>query len=503
MRGKVWLVGAGPGDPALITIRGRDVLASAEVVLHDALSHPVLLELCPRAEIRDVGKRYGQPSPTQESITEQLVALAREGRRVVRLKGGDPLLFARGAEEALALAAAGVPFEIVPGIASPVAASAYAGISLTHRGLSSSVTFITGSDRDAVEWSPAAWERLATATDTICVLMGLRRLEAISEALIRGGRRPATPAAMVQWGARPEQRVVTATLGTIAEAVRGARLKSPAILFVGEVVGLRSELAWYDRQPLIGRRILVPRPLRQARETAAAVRLRGAEPVVFPVIEILEAPDPTAFSRAVRELSRYEWVVFTSVNGVSATFAELDRQGRDCRAFGTARVAAIGPRTAAALRDGGIAADRVADEYIAESLVEALLDGGPPARVLLLRAAEAREVLPERLRAAGTEVEVVAAYETRPVDAVRRAELRRVLEQCGVDTVLLTSASIAKSFAAALGPAPLAAPPFFASIGPATSAAARAAGLQVGVEALTYTVDGLLDALEGGARGSG
>ncbi len=496
MRGKVWLVGAGPGDPGLITVRGREVLEAAEVVLHDALSHPALLELCPGAEIHDVGKRYDQPSASQERINAELVAFARQGRRVVRLKGGDPLLFARGAEEALALAAAGVPFEIVPGIASPVAASAYAGISLTHRGLSSSVTFITGSDREAREWSPEAWERLATATDTICVLMGVRRLEPITAALVRGGRSPETPAAMVQWGARAEQRVVTATLGTIAAAVRAAGLGSPAILFVGDVVGLRDGLAWYDRQPLFGRRILVPRPRSQAAETVAAIRARGAEPVVFPVVELTPPPAPEAFAAAVAGLHHHDWVVFTSANGVTATFAELERQRRDARAFGGARVAAIGPRTAAALERRGIVADRIADAYVAESLADALLEGGPPGRVLLLRAAEAREVLPERLLAAGCRVDVVAAYETRPIGDAAQAELRALVAAGRVDTVLLTSGSIARAFAAALGPVRLEHPPLIASIGPVTSAAARAAGLEVGVEAAVYTVEGLLDALE-------
>ncbi len=496
MRGKVWLVGAGPGDPELITVRGRAVLEAAEVVLHDALSHPALLELCPGAEIHDVGKRYDRPSASQDRINAELVAFARAGRRVVRLKGGDPLLFARGAEEALALAAAGVPFEIVPGIASPVAASAYAGISLTHRGLSSSVTFITGSDREAREWSPEAWERLATATDTICVLMGVRRLEPITAALIRGGRGPDTPAAMVQWGARAEQRVVTATLGTIAAAVRAAGLGSPAILFVGDVVGLRDALAWYDRQPLFGRRILVPRPRSQAAETVAALRARGAEPIVFPLVEITPPPAPEPFAAAVAGLHRHDWVVFTSANGVAATFAELERQRRDARAFGGAKVAAIGPRTAAALERRGIVADRIADAYVAEALADALLEGEPPGRVLLLRAAEAREVLPERLRAAGCRVDAVVAYETRPLGDAARAELRALVAAGRVDTVLLTSGSIARAFAAALGSPPPTPSPLVASIGPVTSAAARAAGLEVAVEAAVYTVEGLLDALE-------
>jgi uroporphyrinogen III methyltransferase/synthase len=259
MSGKVWLVGAGPGDPGLITVRGLRALSRADVVLHDALAHPALLDACAGAELRNVGKRYGEPSSKQDEINLQLIELARAGKRVVRLMGGDPFMFARGSEEAIALARAGVPFEIVPGVSSPVAASAYAGIPLTHREVSSSVTFITGSDRAGKEWSPEAWRKLATATDTICVLMGMWRLEAITSAIIEGGRDPRTPAAVVQWGARPEQRVVTGTLATIAERTRQEGLTNPAVIIVGHVVNLREEVRWYDAWPLFGKRVLVPR----------------------------------------------------------------------------------------------------------------------------------------------------------------------------------------------------------------------------------------------------
>jgi uroporphyrinogen III methyltransferase/synthase len=241
---KVWLVGAGAGEPGLITVRGLEVLRDAEVVLHDALSHPALLLECPGAEIRNVGKRAGERSPPQGSINRQLIELAGQGKRVVRLKGGDSFLFARGAEEASALAKAGIPFEIVPGVSSPVAASAYSGISFTHRDWSSSVTFITGSDRAGVKWSPDSWKKLATATDTICVLMGMRRIEEITQALIDGGRASDTPAAVIQWGARPEQRVAVATLSKIARVSRAQGLVNPAVIVVGQVVTLRETLAW-------------------------------------------------------------------------------------------------------------------------------------------------------------------------------------------------------------------------------------------------------------------
>lgn len=498
--GKVWLVGAGPGDPGLITWRGVRILQSAEVVLHDALSHPALLELCPQAEIVDVGKRFGQPSAAQPAITSRLIELARAGKRVVRLKGGDPLLFARGAEEALALAEAHVPFEIVPGIPSPMAASAYAGISLTHRDLSSSVTLITGSDREGREWSPEAWRKLATATGTICVLMGMRRIEAITQAIIDGGRSPSTPAAVVQWAARPQQRVVEGTLSDIAQLVRAAEVTNPAIIIVGDVVGLRESMAWFDRRPLFGKRILVPRAAAQARETAWAIRERSAEPVLSPAIAIHPAPDVERLRRAAREVGSYDWVLFTSSNGVERFFDVLDELELDGRAFSAARIAVIGPKTAAALRARGLRADVMAPEYVAESLVETLLDTRaerPLGRVLLARARVARDVLPERLRAAGAEVDVVAAYETHPVtgpEAARLAELARD----AVDVVLLTSSSMVSSLVAALGAEAARLPErvTVVCIGPVTAQTARDLGLRVDVTAERYTVDGALDALE-------
>lgn len=498
--GKVWLVGAGPGDPELITWRGMRILQSCEVVLHDALSHPALLDLCPQAEIVDVGKRFGQPSAPQPEITRRLIELARAGKRVVRLKGGDPLLFARGAEEALALAEAGIPFEIVPGIASPVAASAYAGISLTHRDLSSSVTFITGSDREGREWSPEAWRKLATATGTICVLMGMRRIEPITQAIIDGGRDAATPAVVVQWAAHPRQRVVEGTLGDIAARVRQEQVTNPAVIIVGDVVSLRRQMAWFDTQPLFGQRILVPRPVHQAQETARAIRDRAAEPLLAPAIEIGPPPDPERLRRAVREAGSYDWVVFTSVNGVEQFFRALEEEKLDARVFGSARLAVIGPRTERALRARGLLADRVAPEYVAEALVDSLLEvhqREPFGRVLLARAKVARDVIPDRLRALGVEVDVVAAYETQPVSGAQAERLAELLRG-SVDVVLLTSSSMVQSLVAALGAdaTEALAKVVVACIGPVTTDTARALGLRVDVVAESYTVDGLLGALE-------
>ncbi|HLV67253.1 MAG TPA: uroporphyrinogen-III C-methyltransferase [Polyangiaceae bacterium] len=496
--GKVWLVGAGPGDPGLITVRGLEVLRRAEVVLIDALVHPALLDHCPSAEIRNVGKRYGQESTPQDTINQQLIALGRAGKRVVRLKGGDPLMFARGGEEALALAAAGVPFEIVPGVSSPVAASAYAGIPLTHRDLSSSVTFITGSDRAGVEWSPEAWKKLSTATDTICVLMGMRRIEEITRAILDGGRSPSTPVAVIHWGARSQQRVAVAPLGEIAEVARARGLKNPAVIVVGDVVALRERIAWFDRQPLFGKRLALFRPEEQARQTAHAVRERGAEPLLFPLIAIADPPDRSALEAAIRELPSYGWVLFTSANGVTRFFAALGAAGRDARALGAARVGVIGPKTGAALAPFGIHPDVTAEEFVGEGLARALLAAGPPSRVLVPRALVAREALPEVLRAHGFTVDVVPAYETRSAGPAVRERLRAAIDAGEIDAALFTSSSTVTETVRELGDdaASLLGRVVVASIGPITTQTLERFGIHVDVSAERYTVDGALDALE-------
>jgi uroporphyrinogen III methyltransferase/synthase len=496
---KVSLVGAGPGDPGLITVRGLELLQAAEVVLTDALAHPALLDACPNAEVHHVGKRYGEESASQEAINLELVRLGRSGRRVVRLKGGDPLLFARGGEEAQALAEAGIPFEIVPGISSPVGASAYAGIPLTHRELSKSVTFITGSDRADKEWSPEAWKQLATATDTICVLMGMRRIAEITRAILEGGRDPSTPAAVIQWGTRPEQRVLTAKLSDIAAKVSEAGIKNPAVIVVGDVVSLRETVSWYDQTPLFGKRLLLPRPEAQARATARAIRERGAEPLVVPVIEIVAPPDPEPLERAIRELAEYAWVLFTSANGVERFFSALARQRRDARAFAGARVAAIGPKTAAAIERYGIVPDLVAKEFVGEGLASALLEAGDSrGRVLLARALVARDALPDALRRAGFSIDVVPVYETRAVSEPAQAALRQLVTTGKTDAILFTSSSTVTETLSALGTDAVAllAGITVASIGPITTGTLLAASVRVDVTADVYTVEGLLDALQ-------
>jgi uroporphyrinogen III methyltransferase/synthase len=494
--GKVYLVGAGPGDPGLITVRGLEVLSRADAVLYDALAHPALLDACPNAAKRNVGKRYGQDSALQTAINAELIALAKAGKHVVRLKGGDPLLFARGAEELQALRAEKIPFEIVPGVASPLAASAYAGIPLTHRELSSSVTFITGSDREGKEWSPESWLKLATATDTICVLMGMRRIEDIMRAIIAGGRNAETPAAVIQWAARPEQRVVTGTLTTIAALARAAGIANPAVIVVGEVVSLRSELEWFDNRPLFGKSLLVPRPAEQGRVTAAAIAARGASARLLPAIEIREPADPAPLGRAIAELRSYEWVLFTSANGVRHFTAALNRAGLDARAFANTKIGAIGPKTALALGSFGLRADVVAEEFVGEGLARAVLARGIPKRVLLARALVARDALPELLREAGGQVDVVPVYETVSADSGQA--LRSHFERREIDAILFTSSSTVNAVVDTLGSgaAEILSRVVVASIGPITSRTLTERGIRVDSEATTFTVDGLLDALE-------
>jgi uroporphyrinogen III methyltransferase/synthase len=512
--GTVYLVGGGPGDPGLVTVRGAELIASADVILHDELVHPALLEGArPGAEVRPVGKRGGDQASKQakqEAITAELLALAKKDLRVVRLKGGDPFLFGRGSEEALALAVAGVPFEIVPGVCSPLAAAAYAGISLTHRELASSVTLVSGTTREGAGFH---FRELAGHTGTVCVLMGMHDIERITAGLIHeAGRDPGTPAAVVQWGTRAEQRTVVGRLDSIARAARAEGLGSPAIIVVGEVVSLRKDLRWFDAWPLFGRRVLITRPRDQAGAVARLVRRRGGEAVLWPAIEIGPPPDPALAARAAREVDGFDLVVFTSENGVSRFFRELLEAGRDARALGRARVAAIGPGTAAALRERGILADIVPGVYRGEALAEAVLadpivasartarasSGGSPYRVLIPRALVAREVLAERLRAAGCEVSVVPVYETRSASPAAQDDLRRRMREGLVDVVLLTSSSTADSLADALGPeaAELLRGVLVASIGPITTATAEKRGLSVGVTAEESTTRGLVEAVE-------
>ena len=469
----IYLVGAGPGDPGLLTLRGAEVLARADVVVHDRLSVASLLELAPPAAERiSVGKTPAGPSTPQEEINALLVERGRRGQEVVRLKGGDPFVFARGGEEAAALAAAGVPFEVVPGISSAVAAPAYAGVPVTHRGLSTSFTVVTGHE-DPWAATDTDWAAVARVGGTIVVLMGVATRAAIAERLMTGGLAPDTPVAAVRWGTRPEQVTVRTTLAGLGDAP----LRSPSVLVIGAVAGL--DLAWFERRPLFGRRVLVTRAASQSPALVSRLEALGAAVVTVPTIEIVEAADGgAALKDAAVRVATYDWVVLTSPNGVERFLPLL----RDARDLGTAKVAVIGPGSAAALRTWRVEPDLVPERAVAEGLLESFPPG--PGRVLLAQAAGARPVLADGLAAAGWTVEAVEAYRTAPVPVGPVPE---------ADAVTFTSASTVEHWVAAAGVD--ATPPVVVSIGPVTTAAAEAAGLTVTAEADPHTVDGLVDAL--------
>lgn len=503
--GRVYLVGAGPGDPELITRRGARRIAEADLVLYDALAHPDLLELArPGAERVFVGKRAGRVHERQETLNARMIAAAREGKVVVRLKGGDPYLFGRGSEEAEALARAGIPFEVVPGVGSPSAAAAYAGISLTHRDLGSSVAYITAAFAADKSGPGHDWSKLATATDTLVVFMGSRNLRALTDALVLHGRPASTPAAVVVRGSLPSQRVIEGTLGTLAALADAADAGTPALTIVGDVVSLRRELRWYDTQPLFGARVLVTRPSGQEGSLVTMLRDRGAEPVCAPAIAIAAPADPAPLAAAARALGTYDWVVLTSANGVRALFGALDDAALDARAIGRAKVLAIGPATAEALRSRGVRADLVPEEFRGEAAADALLRTGSAAgrRFLLPRAEVARDVLPETLRAAGGHVDVVAAYRNVPPDDAGRARLAALVRERAVDYVTFTAPSTVREVLAVLGEGGVSALASLrvASIGPVTTEAALKLGVRVDATATSYTAEGLVLALEAHAR---
>lgn len=493
-RGRVTLVGAGPGDPGLITLRGVEALREAEVVVYDYLASPELLQHAPDAAERIyVGKRAGCHAMAQGEINALLVRLGQEGKRVVRLKGGDPFLFGRGGEEAEALAAAGVPFEVVPGVTSAIAVPAYAGIPVTHRGVASSLAIVTGHEDPQKRESAIDWQGLARI-DTVVFLMGVANLAQIAAELAAHGRPEDTPVAVIQWGTLGMQRTVTGTLADVAARVQEAGLTSPAVTVVGRVVHLRERLRWFERRPLLGLRVLVTRARHQAGRLAEGLRALGADPVECAVIETAPPLDWGPLDGAIAALERYRWVVFTSANGVEALFARLALAGRDARALAGARIAAIGPATAEALVAHGVRADLVPAEYVAEALAQAMGDVQGQ-RVLLPRADIARPALAAALRAAGAQVDEAVAYRTvRPEGLEER--LRGALAD--VSVVAFTSSSTVRNLVEALGRGEAAqalAGVAVACIGPVTAQTARELGLEPAVVAEEYTIDGLLEAL--------
>ena len=510
----VYLVGAGPGDPGLMTARSLELIAAADAIFHDRLIPPGALDGARSdAELVYVGKAPGKPSVPQEEIGERLVEAARAGKSVVRLKGGDPFVFGRGGEEGEALRDAGVAFEIVPGVTAGVAASAYAGIPVTHRDDASAVAFVTGHEDPEKAETALDWEALARFPGTLVFYMGVKRLRDNAAALIAAGRDAEEPAAAVERGTMQGQRTVVATLGTLADAVEREGVGAPALIVVGQVVSRREALAWLERRPLHGKRVVVTRARAQASGLAATLRGLGGEVVELPAIRIEPRLESEEVRQAVERIGggEYALVCLTSPNGVRLLFEAIGKAGLDARAFGKgpeqqqvgqdesdarearagATIATIGPGTARALAEHGISADIVPEKFVAEALVEALADVDVAGkRVLIARAAEARDVLPDALRERGAEVDVVSLYET-----VREAPSEDATEAAqSADYVTFTSSSTVRNLTEALGDR-FPASARVVSIGPITSEAARDAGLGVAVEAERHDIDGLVAAL--------
>lgn len=487
--GKVYLVGAGPGDPELITLRGLRLIESADVILYDNLAPAALLgHAPPGAEILYVGKKRARHAHTQQEINDLLIEHARSGKRVVRLKGGDPYLFGRGGEEAQALSQAGIPFEVVPGVTSALGLAAYAGIPLTHREMTSAVTFVTGHEVERIDWT-----KIGTV-ETLVIFMGVTTFEQVARRLIEAGRSPATPAAAIRWASRGDQQSVIGTIEDLASRMRQADLKPPATIVVGEVVSLRPALNWFERLPLFGTSIVVTRAREQAGRLSEMLRAQGAYVIELPTIEVRPPQDWGPLDSAIVELEHYDWVIFTSANGVRFFAERLDASRNDLRNL-RAKICAIGPATAQSLRALHLKVDLMPQEYVAESVLEAFRQHDLAGlRVLLPRAEVARDLIPAELGRRGANVNVVPAYQTVvPEQSAQRA--REILEdRSKPDWITFTSSSTASNFAK-LCPVEMLGGVKIASIGPVTSKTVRELGLQVDLEPERYTVEGLVDAL--------
>ncbi len=495
----VYLVGAGPGDPGLITVKGLAVLRRAQVVVYDQLASPELLKEAPAgAEIIYVGKKAGAHTVPQEGINELLVAKARAGLTVVRLKGGDPFVFGRGGEEAEELAAAGVAFEVIPGVTSAVAVPAYAGIPVTHRGHTTLVTFITGHEDPAKEASTIPWGALGQNPGTLVFLMGVKNLAENVRRLVDAGRSPETPAAVIENGTTPVQRTVTGTLADIAARAREAAIKPPAVLVVGGVVGLRDALKWWETRPLWGKTVVVTRSREQASRLVGLLAAAGARCLEVPTIEIGPPDDFVPLDAALAGLSTFDWVVFTSANGVEAFMNRLFAHEKDVRALGRAKIAAIGPATAQALQPYGLTPDVVPHAFKAEVLLEALsLYVAPGNKVLLARAQIAREVLPEGLVRLGAEVTVAPVYKARhPREIPPEAEA--AIQEGKVDILTFTSSATVHNFVGLVGRKrfeSLAKAAVVAAIGPITAATLAEYGVTPRIEPAEYTIPALAAAI--------
>ncbi len=495
-KGIVYIIGAGPGDPGLFTLRGVKCLQAADVVVYDQLVSTELLDFARRdARLIYAGKQGGDHTIPQAEINRILVEEARNGRVVARLKGGDPFIFGRGGEEAEELVQAGIPFEVVPGVTSAIAVPAYAGIPLTHRGYTSTVAFVTGHEDPGKEKSDIDWKTLA-GIGTLVFLMGVKNLEQIAGSLMENGKSPDTPVALIRRGTTPDQATLTATLGDVAAKARASRIAPPAILVVGEAVGLRQSLNWFERKPLFGRGIVITRPEAQAQDMAELLRQEGARVIHFPTIHIAPPESWRELDDALSQVDRYRWIIFTSANAVRYLFQRVKALGLDMRDLKGIRICAIGPATAATVENFGIRVDIVPAEYISEGVVSAFKGIDlKDSRILLPRAEVARDVIPEGLERLGARVDVVTAYRT--VNSGRKkAELDEWIREGKVDVITFTSPSTVANFLEIMGrdyslPEGIK----VACIGPVTEAAARKAGLRIDILQTAYTIPGLVESM--------
>jgi uroporphyrinogen III methyltransferase/synthase len=494
--GKVYIIGAGPGDAGLITVKAVECLRLADVVIYDNLVNEELLKYAPKhARFIYAGKKGGDHTLSQDKINELLAKEALDGNTVARLKGGDPFIFGRGGEEAEVLVAQGVPFEVIPGVTSAIAVPAYAGIPLTHRGLTSTVAFITGHEDPTKEQSDIDWQAL-TGIGTLVFLMGVKNLAQITGALMAHGKSPETPAALIRRGTTPHQEIITGTLTTIVELARTHHFKPPAILVVGPVVGLRETLCWFDKKPLFGLGVVITRPERQADDLAKLLAAEGASAIAFPTISIVPPADWSELDGALEKLSNYHWLIFTSANGVHFFFERLREKGRDVRDLKGIKICCIGPATASQIEARGIRVDLVPDEFIAEGILKsfATLDLSGK-KILIPRAMRARDILPEGLKKQGAAVDVVTAYRTINSGG-KKEDLTALIDAGDVNVITFTSSSTVTNFIEIMGVDYVLPPQIkIACIGPVTAATAKKAGFRIDIAQEEYTMNGLVQSL--------
>jgi len=495
-KGKVYIIGAGPGDAGLMTLKGIDCLREADVVIYDYLVSKDLLKYA-RSDARFIyaGKQGGAHTLSQWQINDLLVKEANAGNIVARLKGGDPFIFGRGGEEAEKLAANKIPFEIVPGVTSAIAVPAYAGIPLTHRGLTSTVAFVTGHEDPTKGKSDIDWQALARI-GTLVFLMGVKNIEKIVKELEDNGRSPKAPAALIRWGTTARQEILTGTLSSIVKLAREQKFAPPAIFVVGEVVALRDTLQWFDSKPIFGKGVVITRPEKQADDLAQLLIKAGANPIHFPTIKIVPPASWREMDNAIKKLEDYDWLIFTSANGVAYFFERLSAKGKEIRDLKGIKICCIGPATARQVQDKGIRVDLVPKEFIAEGILKSFsrtnLKGK---KILIARAAKARDVLPEGLKKLGAQVDVVTAYETVG-SGKKKKELEELFKENQVDVIAFTSSSTVHNFIKIMGGGfKLPKGVKIACIGPVTAAAARKAGFPVDIHQEEYTIEGLVDAL--------